>query len=100
MNKYIIAIVKAFLFVFVYAVAAFIINKYEYLVALKDIDNLVGMVPVVLILIFTIGATYLLFAKHTKTNSHITITIAALVVIAVALFPTALRGNWWINPLT
>lgn len=77
-----------------------VLHKFEYLTAFKDIDNVVGMLPVAFVSVFAVGTTYLLFAKYSKRNMAVNITAAILVALSVVLFPVALRGNWWINTTT
>ncbi len=100
MNKYILAAMKCLLVIFVCVLGFFVLNKYEFLTAFKDIDNVVGMIPVALVLVWIIGIAYLLWVKHLKRNIPITVTVAVLVLVSVAVFPLALRGNWWINTTT
>ena len=38
--------------------------------------------------------------QHLKQQLPLSVTLSVLIVLSVALFPTALRGNWWINPNT
>jgi phosphate transport system substrate-binding protein len=77
-----------------------VLNKYEYLTAFTEIDNIIGMIPVAMALIGMVGATVLLWIKHKKQFATVSIAAALLVILSVVLFPTALRGNWWINTAT
>ena len=83
---------------FVWGIGAYQLHQYEYWIAFEDIDNIIGVLPVVLVMVGTIGATILLWLKHTKQFLPVSTVITLLVVLSVALFPIALRGNWWINP--
>jgi phosphate transport system substrate-binding protein len=38
--------------------------------------------------------------KHSKQRIPVTTVLVVVVALSVVLFPTALRGNWWINPKT
>lgn len=76
-----------------------ILHHYEYWVAFSQIDNVVGMLPLALVLVFVVGCCYLLLASH-KNRVPQALLAAGLVVAAGALFPTALRGNWWLFPTT
>ena len=84
----------------VWAAGGYALHQFEYWIALGSVDNFVGMIPVALVLIGVIGATVLLWMQHTKRLIPFSVSIFLLVLLAVALFPTALRGNWWINPAT
>ena len=100
MKRYITAVIKTVLLVFLYIAAFFVMNKLEYLGSFSAIDNITGMLPVVFAFVFALGAAYLLFAKHTKTNRYMAVTVSALMVLSVVLFPNAVRGNWWICPIS
>jgi len=87
-------ILRAVITLFAWIAGIYILNRFEYLTEFNKIDNIVGMIPVALIITCAAGITALLWIKHKK----IAITIALFIVLSVVLFPNALRGNWWINP--
>jgi len=89
---------RAFITLLVWSVGGYILYKYEYTLAFLDVDNIVGMLPVALIVTAAIGATIIIWVKHSKRLVPVVASVALLVILSVALFPTALRGNWWINP--
>jgi len=75
-----------------FALAA--LTRYEFIQNFRAIDNVIGMLPVVLI-VFSVGAVlYLLWMRPKKA---IAASLLAFTVLALALFPTSLRGNWWLN---
>ena len=78
-------------------VGGYFLFRYEYLAQFAAVDNIVGMIPVALVLVAVGAFTALLWMKHQKRFIPVSATIAAFAVLAVALFPTALRGNWWLN---
>jgi phosphate transport system substrate-binding protein len=84
----------------VWAICVYILNKYEYFLSFGDIDNVVGMIPVALALTCAIGITVIIWIKRTKRLIPFSAVIALITVLSVALFPTALKGNWWINLTT
>jgi len=88
---------RALFSLFVLAAAVYTLNKYEFFLAFGDIDNVVGMLPVAMVVISAVGITIILWMKHTKQRVPVSAALAVLVVLSVALFPTALRGNWWIG---
>ena len=100
MNKKMMAILRALITIFIWVSAGYVLYKYEYIIAFSDVDNIVGMLPVALVLIGVAGATFILWIKHTKRLIPISAVISLLVISSAALFPTALRGNWWINTIT
>ncbi|MDR0489158.1 MAG: substrate-binding domain-containing protein [Propionibacteriaceae bacterium] len=74
-----------------------ILEHFEYLSQFHVTDNIVGMIPVVLIATAVAMIIALTWIRH-RSNRASTIILAIILVASVALFPNALRGNWWINP--
>ena len=93
-------IVRAAITFFAWALGIYVLHKYEYLIAFKDIDNVVGMLPVALVIIGAAGTTVFLWANHSRQRRPVLAAIALLVVLSIVLFPVALRGNWWIGTIT
>jgi phosphate transport system substrate-binding protein len=87
---------RAVVTLFVWFTGGYALHKFEYLSAFDDIDNVVGMLPVALVIVATAGTTFIVWIRHSKRLVPVSAAAALLVVLAVALFPTALRGNWWI----
>ncbi|MCL2028828.1 MAG: substrate-binding domain-containing protein [Deltaproteobacteria bacterium] len=75
----------------------YVLYKFEYINTIGDIDNIVGMIPIVLVIVATCGVTIILWIKHTKRFAPVSATLTLFVVLSIALFPTAQRGNWWLN---
>lgn len=98
MRKQFAFICKSIGFITACAVSLFTLSQYEYLANFEDIDNIVGMLPVVFACVFVFGTGFLLFFKHSRKSMPTTITVSLLVLLSVILFPNALHGNWWINP--
>ena len=73
---------------------------YEYFAAFGEIDNIMGIMPVALVLIGAAGLSALLWMKHTKRHIAMSASAAFLVILSVVLFPLALRCNWWIKTVT
>ncbi len=80
-----------------WAAAFAVLWHFEYLQQWTQIDNVVGAVPVALALLFAGGCTFLLWIKFRKAAAPAAIAAAAVVLLSAALFPNALRGNWWID---
>ena len=78
----------------------YVLYRYEFLTAMSDIDNLVGMLPVALVLIGAAGITFISWAKLNKQSIPVFAAIMLLCALSVVLFPVALRGNWWIGTST
>jgi len=85
---------------FVFFAGVYTLNKYEFLLSFYDIDNIVGMIPVALVVTGIAGTSVLLWMEHTKRIVPVSTALALLVILSVLLFPTALRGNWWIGTIT
>jgi phosphate transport system substrate-binding protein len=98
MTKIVWIILRALITLLVWGAGGYVLYRYEFFIAFGDIDNIVGMIPVAMVLTGTIGTTVLLWMKHTRHLRPVAAVIALFIVLSVALFPTALRGNWWINP--
>ncbi|MCL2070936.1 MAG: substrate-binding domain-containing protein [Oscillospiraceae bacterium] len=100
MKKIITATIRIIITLTAWITAVCILGKYEYLNAFFDIDNIVGMLPFAMILSAVTGTTILLWLPAVRRNKPAAAAIAVIIALSAALFPTALRGNWWINPTT
>jgi len=89
--------VRAAMTFFTWFAGIYALHKYEYLTAIGDVDNVVGMFPVAFVLIGAVGTTAILWAKLLKQRLRLLAALCLLVVLSVALFPVALRGDWWIG---
>ena len=90
-------ILRAIITLFVWTAGGYVLRKYEFFIAFTDIDNIVGVMPLVLVAVGAGGASLVLWMRHTRQFAPVTATVALLALLSVALFPTALRGNWWLN---
>ncbi len=79
------------------ALGIYLLWKYEYLSQLLCVDNLVGAVPLALVLICWAGVGILVWVKHTRATAPLCIVLAVMVALSAALFPNALRANWWFD---
>lgn len=100
MNKKLFLLLRAIITLLVWVTGGYVLYKFEYFLAFGDIDNIVGMIPFALILTSAIGITIIIWIKHTKRLAMLSVSIGLIVILSVTLFPTALLGNWWINPIT
>ncbi len=71
--------------------------RYEYWQQWTQIDNIVGAIPVAFAFLFAGGAAALLWIRWRKRTAPVAVVLALFVFLAAALFPNALRGNWWID---
>lgn len=77
------------------AVAAYLLYRYEYFAALGAVDNVIGAMPIAFMAVFVACATTLSNIKYEKRFIALYAVLAAFAVLSLALFPNALRGNWW-----
>lgn len=91
---------RIFITAALFAAAFAVLYVFGYITNFAAIDNLVGAMPVALALIFAGGGTALVWMKHTRRTMAVTVALAAVLVLSAALYPVALRGNWWIRPKT
>jgi len=78
-------------------VGGIVLHRYEFFTSFTAIDNIVGMLPVTFVVVGALGIIAICWMKHTRQFIPVSVAIILLVVLSVALFPTAQRGNWWIN---
>ncbi len=71
--------------------------RYEYLSQFDRVDNVVGVIPIAFVLIFSSGFIVLVWMKHSKRLAVLSVSLAVVVVLSGVLFPNSLRGNWWIQ---
>lgn len=71
--------------------------RYEYFSQFDQVDNIVGVIPMVLVLVFSSAFIALVWIRHSKRHAVLSVSLAVLVGLASALFPNSLRGNWWIQ---
>lgn len=79
------------------AAAIYLLWRYEYLSQFACIDNIVGLIPVALAIVFVGAVAALCFIPHKKATAPLSIALAAVIALSAALFPNALRANWWID---
>ena len=76
-----------------------LLHRYEYFSAFAAIDNLIGMLPFALVLFGVGSISAIFFIKHHKENLPLLAALYLLTALSAALFPTALRGDWWLNSI-
>ena len=100
MSKKITVTLRSILTLFVFFAGVHTLDKYEFLLSFNAIDNIVGILPVALVVTGAAGISALLWMRHTKRLVPVSTALALLVILSVVLFPAALRGNWWIGAIT
>ncbi|MBP5242835.1 MAG: hypothetical protein J6Z36_04000, partial [Clostridia bacterium] len=76
----------------------YLLWRYEYLSQFTQIDNVIGMLPVALVLLFIGGVSAILWVKPLWRNKVSAVILAVFTGLFIALFPNATVGNWWIQP--
>lgn len=79
------------------ALAFAVLWRYEYLQQLTQIDNIIGMIPLAFGLLFAGCICALLWMPHGRRTAALAVCLAATSLLTAALFPLAVRGNWWID---
>lgn len=81
----------------IWCLGGYVLWRYEYLQEFSQIDNVTGMLPVVMVLLVASWCTVLILVRFSPPWRPVAIVGAISVCLTIALFPPALRGNWWIN---
>lgn len=87
-------IVRVVITCIAWSIGIYGLHRYEYLITIKETDNIIGMFPVAFVLTEAIGTTIILWAKLQKQRT-VFVALSLLVILSIVLFPIALRGNWW-----
>lgn len=69
--------------------------KFEYLSQWTQVDNLLGALPAALAVVGAACVTALAWIRYSKFTAPVAVFLAAVVIASAALFPTALRCDWW-----
>ena len=62
-----------------------------------DIDNIIGAIPIALVILFTASVTALVWMRPSVRFLPITVFLIMIMVASIALFPNSLRGTWWLG---
>lgn len=80
-----------------WGVVFYLLYRYEYFAEFANIDNAVGMMPVVLLTVAAGAFTCLAFLPWRKRYRVVAVALAVVVILSAALFPNSFIGNWWIT---
>ncbi len=83
-----------------WAGAVALLWKFEYLSQWTQVDNLLGALPAALVVVGAACVTALAWIRYSKRAAPVAVFLAAIVATSAALFPTALRCDWWIKGQT
>lgn len=97
MKKIIPVILRTVITVLIWSAGGYLLFNFEYFTAIKDIDNIIGMLPVGLVIAGAGSVTALTWMKYKRSYLPVTVSLAVFAALSVLLFPTALKGNWWLN---
>lgn len=79
------------------ALGIWVLYRYEYLSQWASVDNIIGAMPIAFAFTGAGALIALVWLKPAKRRIAVTCILAAAVILTAALFPVALRGNWWIQ---
>lgn len=82
------------------AVAALILETYDYISRFASIDNAVGMLPVALMFTTFACVCLITWLPPFGRKTAVAIALAIVAVTSIALYPNAVAGNWWIGGAT
>lgn len=94
-KKIIVYVVKIFLTCAAFAAAIYLLYRFEYIREFRSIDNILGVIPVSLIVICAGCASALVWMDYGRKKIPLAICLAAVFTFTAALFPVALTGNWF-----
>jgi phosphate transport system substrate-binding protein len=97
MSKAIWIVIRASITLIAWLACGYSLQRFEYFRAFSQIDNFIGMVPVVLLITTAGGISAILWMRRTWRFAPVSITLALLTISSAAFFPAALRGDWWVN---
>ena len=78
------------------AAGIFVLYRFEYLTEINSLDNIVGVIPVAFVLMAVGAVAALIWLRYSKRTAPLAVCLAVLIALLSALFPTALRGSWWV----
>lgn len=77
-----------------FALAVYVLYRYEYLAEWRSIDNILGVMPVSFVFLFCGSAVALVWLKYERKKIPLCVCLAVVIVLTGVLFPNALTGNW------
>lgn len=96
-KKFLITAAKILAVAVSLSVAIVLLQKYEYLSSITAVDNIVGAVPIAMMTMFVFSVAALAFMNERKRKLPLCIFLSVIIVLSVALYPKALRADWWIR---
>lgn len=99
MNNKIKLILRIFLTLLVISIDVFLLIRFDYIKNLLAIDNFLGILPLFLMILFTVSTGLLIWKKYTKDNKVIAFIMIGWTVVSVSLFPLSLTKNWFFSKL-
>lgn len=94
-KKVILIVIKAILTLAIFGLDVFLLARFDYLRNILAVDNFLGTLPLLLILLFSSSGLLIIWLKHTKENIAFPIIMAGWMILSVALFPNSLTKNWF-----
>ena len=95
LKKILFIALRVFLSLAVFGLDIFLLIRFEYIGNLHAVDNPLGMVPLVLLIVFTASSLLLFWIPIKKEKIYFPIVMASWMIVSSALFPNSLRNNWF-----
>ncbi len=70
--------------------------RFEYLSRFSAVDNFLGSLPIFFCLLIFLASMGLIWMRYSKKTAPMCVFLAIAVLLSGALFPKALRLDWWI----
>ena len=87
--------IKALLSISVIGLDAFFLYRFDYLNNFLAIDNILGILPLCFMILFTVAVGFLIWKKHSKSNKTLTFIFLGWSVVSIALLPVSVTKNWF-----
>ncbi len=96
-KRKIIFLLKTTLTAAAWTAAFAVLYAFGYITEIAYTDNFVGALPIVLAVICAGSLTALVWLKRKKRNTATCIVLSLATALSAALYPNAMRGNWWLD---
>lgn len=75
----------------------YLLWRYEYISQIMYVDNFVGFIPIASVLCGCAAFITLMWIKREKRLIALYICLAVVAIFCFAIFPNAIKCNWWID---
>jgi phosphate transport system substrate-binding protein len=96
MRKILAFAIRLFLTISALSICIYILNKLDFLSQLAALDNILGALPLILLLMTLVAIVSLIWILfRSTTNRTLTIILLILAISCIVLFVPSLTGNWY-----